>query len=68
MNARHLPPNDSIPARPRVEQEPPPAAPGRPSRHVHRERDFGVGYGNSSGYGSDRHYVDGHADPIFRFV
>lgn len=22
--------------------------------HIHRERDFGVGYGNSSGYASDR--------------
>ena len=27
-----------------------------PSRN-HRERDFGVGYGNSSGYASNRHYV-----------
>lgn len=26
-------------------------------RHVHRERDFGVGYGNSSGYASDRCYT-----------
>ncbi|HEY5804149.1 MAG TPA: hypothetical protein VIT90_10700 [Lysobacter sp.] len=26
-------------------------------RHVHHERDFGVGYGNSSGYASDRHYT-----------
>ena len=22
--------------------------------HIHRDRDFGVGYGNSSGYASDR--------------
>jgi hypothetical protein len=28
-----------------------------PNRHVHSERDFGIGYGNSSGYGTDRHYV-----------
>ena len=25
-------------------------------RHQHRERDFGVGYGNSSGYASDKRY------------
>lgn len=24
---------------------------------VHRERDFGVGYGSSSGYASNRHYA-----------
>ncbi len=29
------------------------AAPAR----VHRERDFGVGYGNSSGYASNRSYA-----------
>ena len=28
----------------------------QPSR-IHRERDFGVGYGSSSGYGSNRHYA-----------
>ena len=30
-----------------------------PPRHVHRDRDagFGIGYGNSSGYGTDRRYV-----------
>ncbi|WP_240097389.1 hypothetical protein [Thermomonas flagellata] len=28
-------------------------APGR----IHRERDFGVGYGSSSGYGSNRRYA-----------
>ncbi|MGV8942890.1 hypothetical protein [Thermomonas sp.] len=25
--------------------------------HIHRERDFGVGYGNSSGYASNRSYI-----------
>ncbi|MGV8932503.1 MAG: hypothetical protein ACOH1R_10405 [Luteimonas sp.] len=35
-------------------------------RHVHRPRDFGVGYGNSSGYGHDWHFGDGHVDPMFR--
>ena len=39
-----------------------------PPRHLHRQRDFGIGYGNSSGYGSELHYVDGHVDPIFRFL
>ncbi|UNK50156.1 hypothetical protein MNR01_03705 [Lysobacter sp. S4-A87] len=33
------------------------AAGTEPVHHVHRERDFGVGYGNSSGYASDRHYT-----------
>lgn len=37
-------------------------------RHVHRRRDFGVGYGNSSGYDDGRHYGDGHVDPMFRCV
>jgi len=68
MNARHFPLDQSIPARPPVEPEPPPDQASQPPRHLHRDRDFGVGYGNSSGYGSDLHYVDGHVDPIFRFV
>jgi hypothetical protein len=29
---------------------------GQPAR-IHRERDFGVGYGNSSGYASNRSYA-----------
>lgn len=37
-----------------------------PTRHVHRERDFGVGYGNSSGYASNRRYVSDWAQPRFR--
>ena len=32
---------------------------------IHRERDFGVGYGSSSGYGSNRHYASSSAT-IFR--
>ncbi|GAA4858734.1 hypothetical protein [Luteimonas vadosa] len=35
------------------------------SRPAHRERDYGIGYGSSSGYGSERHFTDGHADPLF---
>ncbi|RDZ26685.1 hypothetical protein [Lysobacter silvisoli] len=42
-------------------------APVAPVRHVHRERDFGVGYGNSSGYASNRRYSNDWAQPRFRF-
>ena len=38
------------------------AAPAR----IHRERDFGVGYGNSSGYASNRRYADSRAQTFFR--
>ena len=34
--------------------------------HVHRERDFGVGYGNSSGYASNRRYIDTRSQTYFR--
>lgn len=37
-----------------------------PVRHLHRERDFGVGYGNSSGYASNRRYTSNWAQPLFR--
>ena len=55
--------------------QPTPATPSREAvaptaashmRHTHRERDFGVGYGNSSGYASARRYVDTRAQPRFR--
>jgi len=39
-----------------------------PVRHVHRERDFGIGYGNSSGYASERRYASNWAPPRFRFA
>ena len=40
-----------------------------PTRHVHRERDFGVGYGNSSGYASSRRYASRNwAAPHFKFA
>ena len=40
-----------------------------PTRHVHRERDFGVGYGNSSGYASSRRYATRNwAAPHFKFA
>lgn len=35
-----------------------------PVRHIHRERDFGIGYGNSSGYGSaERRYTAAASAP-----
>ena len=37
-----------------------------PVRHIHRERDFGVGYGNSSGYASTRRYAQDWMQPRFR--
>jgi len=39
-----------------------------PIRHIHRERDFGVGYGNSSGYATQRRYSSEWAAPRFRFA
>ena len=40
-----------------------------PIRHTHRERDFGVGYGNSSGYASTRRqYASNWAPPRFKFA
>jgi hypothetical protein len=32
-----------------------------------RQRDFGIGYGNSSGYGLDRNFLPRRDDPLFRF-
>ncbi len=37
-----------------------------PERHIHRERDYGVGYGNSSGYATSRHYAQDWMQPRFR--
>lgn len=37
-------------------------------RHLHRQRDFGVGYGNSSGYASNRSYASNWVQPRFRFA
>lgn len=41
-------------------------APAAPSRPQPRERDFGVGYGNSSGYASHRRYSSNAFQPLFR--
>lgn len=37
-------------------------------RQPHRERDFGVGYGSSSGYASARRYVTASPQRLFRFA
>ena len=39
-----------------------------PSRPPRRERDFGVGYGNSSGYAAPRRYIGENAPRLFRLV
>jgi len=47
---------------------PTPAAP-QPPRREYRERDFGVGYGRSSGYASTRQYATGwNGERLFRCV
>lgn len=43
-----------------------PRSEARAVRHLHRERDFGVGYGNSSGYASYRRYSSNWIQPRFR--
>ena len=35
-------------------------------RREHRSRDFGVGYGNSSGYASGKRYADNWGNARFR--
>lgn len=68
MNAKYTP-RDQLAPSPQVPRPlPPPLQFPNPPRHLHRRRDYGIGYGNSSGYGSEQHYVDGHVDPIFRCV
>jgi hypothetical protein len=58
-------PNVSKPDAGPARRESRPKAAGSGPRHLHRERDSGIGYGNSSGYGSERHFTDGHVDPLF---
>lgn len=43
-----------------------PVAPAAPARQQYRERDFGVGYGSSSGYASHRRYSNSSFQPLFR--
>lgn len=62
MSAAHLP----RPAAPGQTVSPPPF--GHPvPRLMRRERDFGIGYGNSSGYGRDKRYVRDSGQALFRF-
>ena len=42
------------------------AAQAAPIRQMRRERDFGIGYGNSSGYASNRRYTSNAFAPRFR--
>jgi hypothetical protein len=44
-----------------------PAAPAvtQPARRERRARDFGVGYGNSSGYASSKRYADNWGNARF---
>ncbi len=42
------------------------AQPATAPRREYRERDFGIGYGNSSGYASNRRYASQWAAPRFR--
>ncbi|MGY0560562.1 MULTISPECIES: hypothetical protein [unclassified Luteimonas] len=39
-----------------------------PARPEPRTRDFGIGYGNSSGYFHKRRYAGGSAAPRFRLI
>ena len=43
-----------------------PTAPMAAPARIHRERDFGVGYGSSSGYASNRRYADSRGQTFFR--
>lgn len=43
------------------------AAPAPSNRRIHRTRDFGVGYGSSSGYASEKRYTPAWSNPRFRF-
>lgn len=45
--------------------KPVPAAPSA-ARQPYRVRDFGVGYGTSSGYASHRRYSSSGFQPLFR--
>ena len=50
----------------RAESAKPAVVPSAPARQQYRERDFGVGYGTSSGYASHRRYSNSGFAPLFR--
>ncbi|HVI59611.1 MAG TPA: hypothetical protein VM619_12185 [Luteimonas sp.] len=50
---------------PRVPQ-PAVVAAARPAYHQYRARDFGIGYGRSSGYASGKRYVDNWGNARFQ--
>ena len=49
-----------------VPNAPATASAAAPVGRLHRQRDFGVGYGSSSGYASARRYADTRGQPHFR--
>ena len=56
----------SIPSERRAAPRPTTAV-ASPARREYRERDFGVGYGRSSGYASDKRYASSWSGPtLFR--
>lgn len=59
-----LPVRNAAPQVARAATPKPPAV--TTTRREHRARDFGIGYGSSSGYAADRHYVGNHLAPRFR--
>lgn len=62
MNVRFF----SVPAKSRPAEAVASAAQPANVRHLRRERDFGVGYGSSSGYASYRRYSNAGFQPLFR--
>ena len=62
MNALFRP--ELLNTKPLPERAPVPAI--APDRLVRRERDFGIGYGRSSGYGCTRRYTSDWAQARFR--
>jgi hypothetical protein len=57
----------AIASRPELRTVSPQPRTPAPSRHMYRARDFGVGYGNSSGYASDKRYTPSWGQPRFKF-
>jgi hypothetical protein len=62
MNAMHL----SVPSAPRTPVAVPAQNGSVPHSARYRERDFGIGYGASSGYARDRRYTSDWAPARFR--